>query len=37
LPFPLPEELPDPEIKPASPAMACGFFMVEPLGNPHGM
>ena len=34
LPFPLPEELPDPEIKPASPALACGFFMVEPLGKP---
>ena len=34
LPFPLPEEHPDPEIKPASPALACGFFMVEPLGKP---
>ena len=33
LPFPLPEDLPDPEIKPVSlesPASAEGFFTTEP-------
>ena len=30
LPFPLPEDLPDPRIKPASPALAGGFFTTEP-------
>ena len=27
LPFPIPEDLPDPGIKPASPTLAGGFFM----------
>ena len=39
LPFPFPERLPDPGIKPASPALAGGFFTTElpgkPLGQPH--
>ena len=26
LPFPSPGDLPDPGIKPVSPALACGFF-----------
>ena len=26
LPFPFPGDLPNPEIKPVSPALACGFF-----------
>ena len=30
LPFPSPGDLPDPGIKPASPALACGFFTTEP-------
>ena len=33
LPFPLPEDLPDPEIKPVfleSPALSGGFFTTEP-------
>ena len=37
LPFPTPGDLPNPEIKPmspASPALASGFFNTEPLGNP---
>ena len=29
LPFPPPEDLPDPGIKPASPALAGGFFTTE--------
>ena len=39
LPFPLPENLPNPGIKPvslASPALAGGFFLLEPLGKPSG-
>ena len=39
LPFPSPGDLPDPGIKPASPALAGGFFTTElpgkPLGQPH--
>ena len=34
LPFPSPGDLPDPRIKPASPALAGGFFTTEPPGNP---
>ena len=30
LPFPSPGDLPDPGIKPMSPALAGGFFTVEP-------
>ena len=33
LPFPSPGALPRPGIKPASPALAGGFFTTEPLGN----
>ena len=34
LPFPPPGNLSDPGIKPASPALAGGFFTTEPLGKP---
>ena len=37
LPFPSPEDLPDPGIKPTSPvapALAGGFFTSEPPGKP---
>ena len=34
MPFPPPEDLPDPEIQPASPALAGGFFTTEPPGKP---
>ena len=34
LPFPSPGHLPDPGIKPASPALAGGFFTTEPTGKP---
>ena len=33
LPFPPPRDLPDPGIKPASPALAGGFFTIEPAGR----
>ena len=36
LPFPSPGDLPDPGTEPASsafPALAGGFFTIEPLGN----
>ena len=33
-PFPSPGDFPDPGIKPTSPALAGGFFTVEPLGKP---
>ena len=33
LPFPPPVDLPDPEIKPSSPALAGGFFSIEPHGK----
>ena len=33
LPFPSPEDLPDPRIKPVSPALAGRFFTTEPLGK----
>ena len=35
LSFPLPEDLPDPEIKPTSPALAGEFFTTEPPGKPQ--
>ena len=38
LPFPSPGDLPDPGIKPsspASPALASGFFTTELPGKPH--
>ena len=34
LPFPSPGDLPDPEIEPAPPASADGFFTTEPPGKP---
>ena len=34
LPFPPPGSLPDPEIEPASPALAGGFFITELPGKP---
>ena len=34
LPFPPPGDLPDPGIKPESPALAGGFFTTEPPGKP---
>ena len=34
LPFPSLGDLPDPGIKPASPALAGGFFTTGHLGNP---
>ena len=34
LPFPSPEDLPDPRIKPMSPALAGSFFTTEPPGKP---
>ena len=33
LPFPSPEDLPDPGIKIESPALAGGFFTTEPPGK----
>ena len=32
--FPSPGDLPDPGIKPVSPALAAGFFTTEPPGKP---
>ena len=34
LPSPSPGHLPDPGIKPVSPALAGGFFTTEPPGKP---
>ena len=34
LPFPTPGDLPDPGIKPTSPALAVGIFTAEPPGKP---
>ena len=34
LPFPSPGDLPAPEIKPSSSALAGGFFTIEPPGKP---
>ena len=36
LPFPPPEDLPDPGIEPVSPTLAGRFFTTEPLGRPSG-
>jgi len=33
--FPSPVDLPDPGIKPASPALSGGFFATEPPGKPQ--
>ena len=35
LPFPLPGDLPDPEIEPGSPALHADSLPSEPLGKPH--
>ena len=35
LPLSSPEDLPEPEIKPASPALVSGFFTAEPPGKPR--
>ena len=35
LPFPSPGDLPNPGIKPASSALADGFFTTEPPGKPQ--
>ena len=35
LPFPPPEDLPNPGTEPASPALAGGFFTTEPPGLPY--
>jgi len=35
LPFPSPEDLPEPGIEPASPALEGGFFTTEPAGEPR--
>ena len=34
MPFPSPGDLLDPGIEPASPALAGGFFPIEPSGKP---
>ena len=34
LPFPPPEDIPNPGIKPVSPALAGRFFTAEPPGKP---
>ena len=34
LPFPSPEDLPDPGMELTSPALAGGFFTTEPPGKP---
>ena len=34
VPLPAPRDLPDLVIKPASPALAGGFFCTEPTGKP---
>ena len=34
LPFPSPGDLPDPGIKPVSPALVGGFYISEPPGKP---
>ena len=35
LPLPPPGDLPDPGIEPVSPALAAGFFTIEPPGKPN--
>ena len=34
LPFPSPDDIPDPGVEPTSPAFAGGFFTTEPPGKP---
>ena len=34
LPFPSAEDLPKPGVEPRSPALAGGFFTIEPPGKP---
>ena len=34
LPFPPPGDIPEPGIEPMSPALAGGFFTIEPPGKP---
>ena len=34
LPFPSPEDLPNPGIEPTSPVWADGFFITQPPGKP---
>ena len=34
LPFPSPQDLPDPGIEPVASALATGFFTTEPPGKP---
>ena len=36
LPFPSPEDLPDPEVKPRSPTLRADSLPSEPTGKPHG-
>ena len=35
--LPSPGDLPDPGIKPVSPALVCGFFTTEPPGKPFNV
>ena len=35
LPFPFPEDLPEPGMEPTSPALEGGFFTTEPAGEPR--
>ena len=35
LPFPSPENIPNPEIEPSSPGLAGKFFTTEPPGKPN--
>ena len=35
VPFPSPGDLPDPGVKPSSPALAGGLFTAESPGKPH--
>ena len=37
LPFPSPEDLPNPETEPESPALAGGFFTIESPGKPRAV
>ena len=37
LPFPSPEDLPDPGMEPGSPALAGGFFTTVPPGMPKAL
>ena len=34
-PFSSPEDIPDPEMEPGSPALAGKFFTTEPLAKPN--